>query len=301
MTQSILDEILAHKRAVEVPERKRAAPLAGVRREAEAAPRPLNFAAALRRPDGRVALIAEVKRASPSKGDLVKGAFDPAALARLYEASGASAISVLTDARYFKGSLEHLAQVRQAVRLPLLRKDFVVDPYQLYEARAAGADAALLIVAALDPAELADLHALAVELGLAPLVEVHDEAEAGRALAVGARVVGVNNRDLRTFVTDLGATEKCARSLGIGDWGLEIGDRGTGAVSNLQSPACNLQSPVPNPPLLVSESGLFTPGDVAAVARAGASAVLVGESIITSGDIAGQVKALAGVPLPSHG
>ncbi len=274
---SILDQILEHKRSVELPQRKARMPLAQARRAAEQAARPRDFAAALRRADGRVALIAEVKRASPSKGDLVKGHFDPAGLARLYEANGASAISVLTDETYFKGALEHLTQVKRQTQLPVLRKDFIIDPYQVYEGRAAGADAALLIVAALDDAQLCDLLALMIELGLTPLVEVHEEDEVERALRAGARVIGVNNRDLRTFVTDIETTRRCARVL-------------FAAGQTAQHDRASVT--------LVSESGIFTPEHVASVAGCGASAVLVGESIITSGDIPAQTRALSSVSGP---
>lgn len=287
MTQplNILDEILAHKREVEVPARKRAVPLNEMRRMAEAITTPArDFAGALHRADGNVALIAEVKRASPSKGDLVKGVFDPVALATTYEANGAACISVLTDEKYFKGDLNHLRAVKSAVNIPVLRKDFIVDAYQLYEARAAGADAALLIVAALDDAELRALHALALSLTLTPLVEVHDEAETERALNAGARVIGVNNRDLRTFKVDIETTRACAQRFSISDFRLSIAD------------LVNPQSTIQHPKLLVSESGIFTPADVARVAGMGANAVLVGESIITSGDLPAQVRALAGVP-----
>jgi indole-3-glycerol phosphate synthase len=278
--RNILDDILAHKRDVEVPARKLAVPLAEMRRMAEAMDSPArDFASALHRDDGHVALIAEVKRASPSKGELVKGAFDPIALAAAYEANGASCISVLTDENYFRGSLEHLRAVKDAVQIPVLRKDFIVDAYQLYEARAAGADAALLIVAALNDAELRDLHALARELTLIPLVEVHDEAETERAMKMGAHVIGVNNRDLRTFKVDIETTRACAERLEIRDWRL----------GHAQSPISNLYS-------LISESGIFTPADVARVAGMGANAILVGESIITSGDVPAQVKTLASVP-----
>jgi indole-3-glycerol phosphate synthase len=279
MTQqrNILDEILARKREAEVPARKRALPLGEVRRMAEAMPAPArDFAGALHRADGNVALIAEVKRASPSKGDLVKGAFDPVALATAYEANGASCISVLTDEPYFKGALDHLRAVKQAVGIPVLRKDFIVDAYQLYEARAAGADAALLIVAALNDDELRDLHALAQALTLTPLVEVHDEGETERAMKIGATVIGVNNRDLRTFKVDIETTRACAERFSISDFGFWIDE-------------------VNNPQSLVSESGIFTPADVARVAGMGANAILVGESIITSGDLPAQVRALAGV------
>jgi indole-3-glycerol phosphate synthase len=277
---SILDTILNHKRSVEVPRRKLLVPLDVVRREAESAPPPRDFAGALRKADGTVALIAEVKRASPSKGIFIKGEFKPVDIAQTYEANGASAISVLTDENYFQGHLDFMTAVRRAVNIPVLRKDFIVDAYQLYEARAAEADAALLIVAALDDAELRDLHQLALELKLAPLVEVHDEAETERAMAIGASVIGVNNRDLRTFNLDIETTARSAERLAIGYW---------------QS----ARSPIANSQLLVSESGIFTPADVARVAAMGARAVLVGESIITSPNMAEQVRALAGVAI-SH-
>ncbi len=261
----MLETILRHKREDEIPRRKHDINLAYMQVLAESAPgRARNFAAALRRGDGKVALIAEIKRASPSKGDLVSGTFQPVELALTYQSSGATAVSVLTDERFFKGSLDDLKQVRQAVNLPVLRKDFIVDPYQLYEARAAGADAALLIVAALNEPQLCDLYALALQLSLTPLVEVHDESETARALQAGARLIGVNNRDLRTFRTDIETTGRCAR----------------------MAPAdCTL----------VSESGIFTTDDVRRVADMGAHAILVGESIITSPDIAGQVRALSSV------
>jgi indole-3-glycerol phosphate synthase len=269
--QNILDTILTHKREVEVPARRRALPIEVVRREAETRDVSVrDFAAALHRPDGCVALIAEIKRASPSKGVLVKGDFSPIELARNYQDNGAACISVLTDEKFFHGSLDHLRAVRAAVNLPLLRKDFVVDAYQIYEARAAGADAVLLIVAALDDHELRNLHAAATELGLAALVEVHDEPETERALKMGARVIGVNNRDLRTFQVDIATTARCAEML-----------KGESEKSELFS--------------LVSESGIFTPDHVRAVASMGANAILVGESIITSGHIADHVRALAGI------
>ncbi len=265
--QTILDTILAHKREVEVPARRRAVPIAEIRRDAETQTAPTrDFAAALQRADGCVALIAEIKRASPSKGVLAKGVFAPAELAQTYADNGAACISVLTDENFFQGSLDHLRTVRAAVGLPLLRKDFVVDAYQLYEARSAGADAALLIVAALSDDELRDLHALALSLQLTPLVEVHDEAETGRALKVGAQVIGVNNRDLHTFHVDIDTTARCAQ------------------VASTVSPRS-----------LISESGIFTPDHVRAVATMGANAILVGESIITSGNIPGQVRALSQV------
>jgi indole-3-glycerol phosphate synthase len=274
--RSILDSILDYKREVETPQRRRDTPLNEVRSAAESMTTPTHdFASALDRSDGCVALIAEIKRASPSKGELVKGEFKPVELARAYADNGASAISVLTDEKFFKGALDHLRAVRSLVNLPLLRKDFIVDPYQLYEARTAGADATLLIVAALDDAELRDLHALALELALTPLVEVHDEAETERALKIGARVIGVNNRDLRTFNVDIETTARCARTI---------------AQTTLSSDRS---------PILISESGIFTPDDVARVAAMGAHAVLVGEAIITSGDVAGCVRALSQIKRPA--
>ncbi|MCL4507055.1 MAG: indole-3-glycerol phosphate synthase TrpC [Chloroflexi bacterium] len=266
-SKSFLETILRRKREEEVPERKRRIGIAQIRSMAEAAPAITHdFETALRRSDSRVALIAEIKRASPSKGDLVTGEFRPLDLAQTYQANGASAISVLTDERFFKGSLDTLTQVKHSVNIPVLRKDFIIDPYQIYEARAAGADAVLLIVAALDNDSLKDYYVLARELALTPLVEVHDEHETDRALQIGARVIGVNNRDLRTFVTDIHTTMKCARMTG---------------------PDC----------VLVSESGIYTVDDVKRVAAMGAQAVLVGESIITSSDRAAQVRALSGVAL----
>ena len=275
---SILDTILDHKRQVEVPQRKQHTPLDMVRRAAEAAPPTRNFAAALNRADGYIALIAEVKRASPSKGIFIKGEFKPAEIAQTYAANGASAISMLTDEPFFHGHLDFLTTTKPTIDIPVLRKDFIVDAYQLYEARAAGADAALLIVSALDDDELRDLHQLAIELKLTPLVEVHDEAETARALALGARVIGVNNRDLRTFKLDIETTARCAALL-------DVGRRGSEAVTTDDRMIT-----------LISESGIFTPTDVARVAAMGAQAILVGESLITSFNMAEQVRQLAGVP-----
>jgi indole-3-glycerol phosphate synthase len=266
----VLDVILDHKRREELPKRKRAKPLHVLRCEAEALPQPArDFVSALCRTDGLVALIAEVKRASPSKGELVRGPFNPSTLAQIYAQNGASAMSVLTDEQFFKGGLEHLRQVRACVALPLLRKDFIVDPYQIYEARLAGADAVLLIVAALDDALLRDLIALTHALTLTPLVEVHDEQETERALAADARVIGVNNRNLHTFVTDTQTTARCARLV-----------------------------PKDGIHVLVSESGIFTREDVMRAAEMGAHAVLVGESIVTASDVAAQVRTLSGVRRP---
>ncbi len=207
-----------------------------------------------------VAVIAEIKRRSPSKGLLRKN-FKPVALAREFSRSGASALSVLTDRKFFGGSLDILKKVRRSTRLPILRKDFVVDEYQIYEAALAGADAVLLIAAVLTPGELSRFSRLASRLGLDALVEVHDRKDAKKALALKPRLVGVNNRDLKTFVVDLKATEDLAEMF-------------------------------PKRTLLVSESGIFTPGDVDRVRRAGARAVLVGESLMKAASPGRGLKAL---------
>ena len=203
---SILDQIFAAKRAELIEQRERLS-LDAIKKAALRAPQPRDFVAALRR--HTPAIIAEVKRASPSKGDILPG-LDPAAVARDYQAGGAAAVSVLTN-RHFKGSLADLSAVRAAVDLPILRKDFVFDPYQLYETRAAGADCVLLIASMLQPDQLHALAALARELGLAALVEVHNQEEFSRAGERGAELIGINNRDLHTFRTDLATTSELLR------------------------------------------------------------------------------------------
>ncbi len=257
---TILDEILAHKRE-EVAAARRSVPPAEVAAAADAAGPPRGFRAALAGGEPP-RVIAEVKRRSPSKG-LIREDFDAVAIARAYDEAGAAALSVLTDAHYFGGSLEILTAVRGATNRPLLRKDFVVDAYQIDEARAAGADAVLLIVAALDPQALQDLHGHAKGRGLDVLVEVHDEAELAEALGAGADLIGVNNRDLRTFETDLATTERLAPSVGEGT-------------------------------VLVSESGIFEPEDVDRLARAGAGAFLVGESLMRQPDVGQALRRLRG-------
>jgi indole-3-glycerol phosphate synthase len=256
---TILAEIIAHKRT-EIAALDEAA----LRRRAEAAPRPRPF---LAEASACVQLIAEIKRASPSRGMLAPH-LDLHDLAQLYAANGAAAISVLTDAKFFLGSLEALSALRGAPDPlpPLLRKDFILAPAQVYETRAAGADAVLLIAAALpNDAELAALHALALELGLTPLVEVHTEAEAERALRLaGLKLVGINNRDLATFNVTLATTER-------------------------------LRPLIPPGAGVVSESGIFTVADVARLARCGVDAVLVGEALVTAEDIGGRVRELSGV------
>jgi indole-3-glycerol phosphate synthase len=250
---TILDEILEHKRR-ELAEARRRVPPAeqAARAEACAAPTRGFRRALLAAPSP--AVIAEIKRRSPSKGSLRADA-DPAALARAYARGGAAAISVLTDERYFGGSLQDLAAARGAVELPLLRKDFVIDAYQVEEARANGADAVLLIAAALPPARLSALRKRAQELGLDALVEVHDEAELDAALDAGADLVGVNNRDLRSFAVDLSVTERLARRL-----------------------------PDPEAVLLVAESGIGGGEDLRRLQRAGARAFLVGELLMREAD-----------------
>jgi len=225
------------------------------------------FNYALRHPRrGPVALIAEVKKASPSAG-VIRPDFDPVRIAQEYEAAGASCLSVLTDEQFFQGSLDYLKQIRAVVKLPLLRKDFIIDERQILEAVKWGADAILLIVAILSDAQLKRFHDLATDAGLAALVEVHDEEELDRALAIDARLIGVNNRDLKTFKVDLGTTERLAQKL--------FAARSTEDA------------------LLVAESGIHTRADVERVARAGASAILVGESLMR-GDIKTKAAELIG-------
>ncbi|MEM6330909.1 MAG: indole-3-glycerol phosphate synthase TrpC [Planctomycetota bacterium] len=256
---TILDKIVATKRA-EVAESIAAVSAAELRAAIATAPPPRDFFAALAEPGVR--LIAEVKRASPSAG-VIREDFDPVTIAQAYEAHGAACISVLTDGPYFQGHLDYLRDVRSAVGVPCLRKDFILDTHQLLEARAAGADAVLLIAECLTPAELARLHAEAVELGLAPLVELYDRANLPAVLDAGATLVGVNNRDLRTFEVDLNHT-------------------------------IELRQHVPDQCLLVAESGIKTHADVQRLAAAGVDAMLVGESLMRQPDIGAAVDALLG-------
>ena len=224
-----------------------------------------DFAGALRSKSG-VALIAEVKKASPSAGVIAPN-FDAIQIAREYETAGAAALSVLTDEKFFQGRIEYLQQIRDAVKLPLLRKDFIIDELQIYESVARGADAILLIVAILDDAQLKEFSTMAKQLRVAALVEVHDERELDRALAAGAAIIGINNRDLKDFSVNLATTEKLAARLKRG--------------------MCDKHT-------LVAESGINTRADVERVAKAGVNAILVGESLMRSGDIGAKVKELLG-------
>ncbi len=257
----LLVAIVAGTRQSVATRAAREAPGALQRRAADASPRGRRFVEALARED-RVNVIAECKRRSPSRGVLAPS-YDPVAQARRYVEGGAAAISVLTEPTFFDGTLAHLTAVRAAVDVPVLRKDFIVEDYQVWEARAAGADALLLIVSALDDAALRRLLALTREAGLAALVEVHDEIELDRAVAAGAEVVGVNNRDLRTLQVDTEASYRIAAR-------------------------------VPPGVVAVSESGIRTAADVQTLRAAGYRAFLVGERLMTSDDPAAMLRRLTG-------
>lgn len=260
MTETILDRLVAAKER-ELVGLMAQTPLAELQARASGMPATLNLSGALLG-DG-VRLIAEVKKASPSKGAFVES-YDPASLACTYAENGAAAISVLTEVDHFQGSLAHLTAVKEATapwRPPILRKDFLFDPYQIYEARAAGADAILLIVAVLEPSHLKEMIQLAHSVWLQCLVEVHDAAEVEVAIEAGAEIIGINNRDLRTFNTDLALTEELAPL-------------------------------VPRGKIVVSESGITTPDHVLRVREAGASAILVGEALMTAPDVGAKVREL---------
>jgi indole-3-glycerol phosphate synthase len=257
----VLDKIAAYKRD-EVASRKRARSQAEVEAAAKAPSPPRGFLKALRaahRP-GRLALIAEIKKASPSKG-LIRADFDPPALAKAYEAGGAACLSILTDGPSFQGADSYLSAGREAVALPALRKEFLVDPWQVAESRALGADAILIILAMVDDVLAGELQDEARRLGMDALVEVHDEDEMARAGRMGAAMVGVNNRNLRTFETNLATTERLAAL-------------------------------APTDALLVTESGITGPADVQRLAAAGARAMLVGESLMRQADVTAAVRDL---------
>ena len=241
-----------------------------------------DFIAALKNPRrSGIGLIAEVKKASPSAGVICKD-FDPVRIAKEYEAAGASCLSVLTDEKFFQGSLDYLRQIRAAVKLPLLRKDFIIDERQILEAIECGADAILLIVAILTDEQLQKFHSIAVEAGLAVLVEVHDEAELERALKISPSLIGVNNRDLKTFKVDLATTEKIAT---------KMEDRRL-KMAKTATPPSILNSP--SSPLLVAESGIHTRADVERLKKCGAKAILVGESLLRDGNIQTKIRELLG-------
>ncbi len=255
----ILDAIVANKR-IEVDSRKEAVPLEQLQERIEGLPAPRDFRSALRR-DG-ISLIAEVKRQSPSKGSILPD-MDVAHLATLYEQSGARAVSVLTDYKFFGGTMEDLVKVHTQTKLPCLRKEFIIDPYQIYEARAAGVAAVLLIVRILSDEELRGFRSLCRSLGISALVETHTEDEILRAIDCGANIIGINNRDLDTLEIDLGTT-------------LRLKKRVSGGHT------------------LVSESGIHTRRDVRMLEDGGVDAILVGESILTSGNIRGKIQELLG-------
>ncbi|MDX1540141.1 MAG: indole-3-glycerol phosphate synthase TrpC [Geminicoccaceae bacterium] len=259
----VLQRICADKRR-EIEARRERLPLAELERRLAAAPARRPFAKALeqRAAEGQPALIAEIKKASPSRG-LIRPDFDPPALAEAYQAGGAACLSVLTDGPYFQGEDRHLQAARTAVDLPVLRKDFTLDRYQVLEARLLGADCILLILAALDDQALLSLAGYARDLGLDVLLEVHDRDELERALAVPARLIGINNRNLKTLAVDLAVFESLAPG-------------------------------VPADRLLVAESGLYSHPDLVRMAAAGARAVLVGESLMRQADVARATRALLG-------
>ena len=262
---TILEEILATK-LDEVTVLRQPQTRDLLERQAVDAPAVRDFAGALRRADGRLAVIGELKRRSPSKGDLAPD-LDPATTAKAYETGGVAALSVLTDRHYFGGAVSDLQTAREATQLPVLRKDFTIDAIQVYEARAIGADAILLIVAALpDDARLADLHTLATELGMAVLVEAHDAPEIDRALDAGARIIGVNSRDLATFAEDLGV-------------------------------GSSLASRIPADMIAVAESAIRSVEDARRMAGAGFDAVLVGEALVRTDDPAALARDFSTVPV----
>ncbi|MBY0564819.1 MAG: indole-3-glycerol phosphate synthase TrpC [Hyphomonadaceae bacterium] len=256
---SVLAGILTYKRE-EVEARKLRRPWGQIEHDAFSQPPPRDFIGALKAKSDQPALIAEVKKASPSKG-LIRADFEPGAIARAYEAGGAACLSVLTDGPSFQGADDDLRTARAAVSLPVLRKDFVVDPWQVFESRALGADAILIIMAALEDEAAADILDAANECDMASLVEVHDDAEFERAVTLDPQLIGVNNRSLSTFETDLAVTERLAALLPAGK-------------------------------LLVSESGITQPADIARLSRAGARAFLVGESLMRQRDVTAATRTL---------
>ena len=262
---SILDRIRAYK-LEEIAAAKAARPRSTVEDAARAAPRVRPFAEVLDRAGAAgYGLIAEIKKASPSKG-LIRADFDPPSLARAYAAGGATCLSVLTDTPSFKGRPEYLSRARAATALPCLRKDFLYDPYQVAEARAWGADCILIIMASVEDGQAAELEDAARHWGMDALIEVHDGTELDRAMRLESPLIGINNRDLNTFVTDLATTERLAAR-------------------------------VPGERMVISESGLFTPGDLARMARAGARSFLIGESLMRQADVTAATAAILADPV----
>lgn len=267
MMANKLDDIVSQKRE-ELALQRQSVTLDDLKAALPHQPPPLDFSQALTR--GGVQLIAEVKKASPSRGLLCPGDFDPVAITRTYASNGAAAISVLTDPR-FQGELNHIVQIKQSGasgKVPVLRKDFIFDPYQVYEARAAGADALLLIVATLPPSQLQELLDLTRRLGMQALVEVHDQRELETAVSAGADIIGINNRDLRTFQTDLAVTERLAPL-------------------------------APGGKVIVSESGISSPEHLHRLEELRVNAVLVGEALVTAPDISGKVRELTSLAIPA--
>jgi len=257
---SILKDILDNKRE-EVRAQKEATPFAELKRDAAALPGTVSFIKALEAKG--VSIIAEVKKASPSKG-VIREDFNAIKIARIYEDNSASALSVLTDEKFFQGSLEYLRSIRAITKLPILRKDFIIDPYQIYESRLAGADAVLLIVAALIPKKLRDFLILTASLDMDALVEVHNEEELDLAIEAGAKIIGINNRDLNTFTTDITTTERLAEK-------------------------------IPPKTVIVSESGINTFVDIRALKLCGVDGFLIGEALMREEDIGKKLREFRGL------